>query len=81
MEQIDDNGICRWLFGSDAAVSNHSCVAGLASGLTSRHFTPAMIKEISQRIYSAAAVCLWVVVVAATSAVILASTVNGGIVW
>jgi hypothetical protein len=40
-----------------------------------------MIKEISQRIYSAAAVCPWVVVVTATSAVILASTVNGGISW
>jgi hypothetical protein len=40
LEQIDDNGIYRWLFASDAAVSHHSCVAGLASGLTSRHFTP-----------------------------------------
>ena len=60
---------------------HHICVALLASDLTSRHFTPAMIKEISQRIYSAAAICLWVVVVAATSAVILASTVNGGISW
>jgi hypothetical protein len=81
LEQTDDNGIYRWLFGSDAAVSHHSCVAGLASGPTSRHFTRDMIKEISQRIYSAAAVCLWVVVVAGTSAIILASTVNGGISW
>ena len=40
-----------------------------------------MIKEISQRIYSVAAVCLWVVVVSTTSAVIVASTVNGGISW
>jgi hypothetical protein len=39
LEQNDDNEIDRWLFGSDAAVSHHSCVAGLASGLTSRHFT------------------------------------------
>ena len=40
-----------------------------------------MIKEISQRICSVAAVGLWFVVVSATSAVILASTVNGGISW
>ena len=40
-----------------------------------------MIKEISQRIYSAAVVGLWVVVVSASSVVILASTVNGGISW
>jgi hypothetical protein len=40
-----------------------------------------MLKEISQRIYRGAAVCLWVVVVAGTSAVILAFTVNGGISW
>jgi hypothetical protein len=65
---------------SQSSKTVHSCVAGLVNaqlGATS----PTMIKEISQRIYSAAAVCLWVVVVTATSAVILASTVNGGISW
>ena len=40
-----------------------------------------MIKEISQRIYSVAVVSLWVVVVSATSVMIVASTVNGGISW
>jgi hypothetical protein len=61
--------------------NHHSCVVGLASELTSRHFSTTMIKEISQRILSAAAVCLWVVVVSATTGVIWASTVNGGISW
>jgi hypothetical protein len=41
----------------------------------------AMIQEISQRIYDTAVVCLWVVVVSGTAALILASTVNGGINW
>ena len=40
-----------------------------------------MIKEVSQRVYSAAAVGLWIVVVSATFAIIWASTVNGGISW
>jgi hypothetical protein len=40
-----------------------------------------MIQEISQRIYSAAAVCLWIVVVSASFAMIWASTINGGINW
>jgi hypothetical protein len=40
-----------------------------------------MIQEYSQRIYSAAVVCLWVVVVSASFALIWASTVNGGISW
>jgi hypothetical protein len=40
-----------------------------------------MIQEYSQRIYSAAIVSLWVVVVAASFAMILAATVNGGISW
>jgi hypothetical protein len=40
-----------------------------------------MIQEISKRIYGTAVVCLWVVVVSATFAVIWASTVNGGINW
>jgi hypothetical protein len=40
-----------------------------------------MIQEISQRIYSGAIVCIWIVVVSATFAAIWASTVNGGISW
>jgi hypothetical protein len=40
-----------------------------------------MIQEISQRIYGTAVVCLWVVVVSGTAAIIWASTVNGGINW
>ena len=40
-----------------------------------------MIQEISQRIYGAAVVCLWVVVVSGVAAVVWASTVNGGISW
>jgi hypothetical protein len=58
----------------------HSFVADLVSGPASAT-SPTMIKEISQRIYSVAVVSLWVAVVAGTSAVILASTVNGGISW
>jgi hypothetical protein len=65
---------------SQSSETVHSCVAGLASGLASTT-SATMIKEISQRIYSVAVVSLWVVVVAGTSAVILASTVNGGISW
>ena len=38
-----------------------------------------MIQEYSQRIYSAAVVCLWVVVVSSTFAIVWASAVNGGI--
>ena len=40
-----------------------------------------MIQEYSHRIYSAAVVGLWVVVVLATCAVVWAGTVNGGISW
>jgi hypothetical protein len=40
-----------------------------------------MIQEISQLIYSTAVVCLWVVVVSGTAAIIWASTMNGGINW
>jgi hypothetical protein len=40
-----------------------------------------MIQEYSQRIFSVAVVCLWVVVVSATFAMIWAGTVNGGISW
>jgi hypothetical protein len=40
-----------------------------------------MIQEYSQRIYSAAIVGLWVVVVSAAFAMIWAATVNGGISW
>jgi hypothetical protein len=40
-----------------------------------------MIKEISQRIFSAAIVFLWVIVVSASVAIILASTMGGGIEW
>jgi hypothetical protein len=40
-----------------------------------------MIPEYAQRIYGAAAVCLWVVVVSVFFGMILASIVNGGISW
>src|SRR6185312_4122937 len=40
-----------------------------------------MIQEYTQRIYSAAIVGLWVVVVSASFAMIWAATVNGGISW
>jgi hypothetical protein len=40
-----------------------------------------MIQEYSQRIYSAAIVSLWVVVVSASFAMIWAATINGGISW
>jgi hypothetical protein len=40
-----------------------------------------MIQEYSQRIYSAAVVFLWFVVVSSTCAIVLASAVNGGISW
>src|SRR4029077_16198492 len=40
-----------------------------------------MIQEYTQRIYSAAIVGLWIVVVSASFAMIWATTVNGGISW
>ena len=40
-----------------------------------------MIQEISERLYTSAVVCIWVVVVSAMFATIWASTVNGGISW
>jgi hypothetical protein len=40
-----------------------------------------MIHEYSQRIFSAAVLGLWVVVVSASIALIWATTVNGGISW
>lgn len=40
-----------------------------------------MIKDYVHRIYSAAIVFLWIVVVSASAAFILASTINGGVSW
>jgi hypothetical protein len=40
-----------------------------------------MIQEYSERVYSAAVVCLWVVVVSAFFATVWATTINGGINW
>jgi hypothetical protein len=49
--------------------------------LRARDWMQLMIKEYAQRIYSAAVVFLWVVVVSASAAIILASTIGGGISW
>jgi hypothetical protein len=40
-----------------------------------------MIQEISQRVFSAAVVVLWMIVVSSAFAMIWAASLNGGIGW
>jgi hypothetical protein len=63
-----------------AAILSHRVVMGDAVRNLWRELQ-FMIQEYAQRIYGAAAVCLWVVVVSVFFGMILASTVNGGISW
>ena len=52
-----------------------------ASYLRIRDWMQLMIKEYVQRLYSAAVVLLWFVVVSAAIGMVWASMVNGGISW